>query len=87
MKAAATTEVSASADSGRIFLRATVSRGAICQFAYSTDGTTYTPLGTAFTARVSRWVGAKVGVFSSGGNSAFADFECDAFRAGVVETA
>ena len=68
-------EASASAHGGPIFLRASVSRGAICQFAYSTDGTTYKPLGAAFTARVSRWVGAKVGMFASGGNNAFADFE------------
>ena len=45
-----------------LFLRVTVAEGAKCRFAYSLDGTTFQPIGDEFTAKVSRWVGAKVGV-------------------------
>lgn len=48
-----------------IFLRVTVTPEAQCQFAYSLDGQVFTPLGGTFTATVSRWVGAKLGVFAS----------------------
>jgi hypothetical protein len=41
-----------------------VRAGAKCRFDYSLDGRTFLPLGEEFTAKVSRWVGAKVGVFA-----------------------
>jgi beta-xylosidase len=45
-------------------LRVAVSRQALCSFAYSTDGTHFTPVGPGFNATVSKWVGAKVGLFA-----------------------
>lgn len=46
-----------------VHLRVTVSLGAKCRFAYSTDGKKYTPVGSEFTARQGKWIGAKVGLF------------------------
>ncbi len=66
-----------------VFLRVTVARDAECRFSYSTDGENFTPLGAAFHARVSRWVGAKAGLFASGASEAFADF--DWFRVSAGE--
>jgi beta-xylosidase len=37
----------------------------LCSFSYSTDGTTFRPIGKAFVARESIWAGAKVGLFAS----------------------
>lgn len=34
-----------------------------CDFSYSTDGQTFSPLGTTFQAREGKWIGAKVGTF------------------------
>ena len=34
-----------------------------CNFSYSTDGRTFSPLGTTFRAREGKWIGAKVGTF------------------------
>lgn len=34
-----------------------------CNFSYSTDGQTFSPLGTTFQAREGKWIGAKVGTF------------------------
>jgi beta-xylosidase len=68
----------------RVFLRVAVNSSAKCQFSYSTDGATFTPLsvGPAFEATVGRWVGAKVGVFAverGNGNrtekAGYADFD------------
>lgn len=39
-------------------------RGALCNFAYSTDHRHYTPLTDSFQAREGKWIGAKYGVFS-----------------------
>jgi beta-xylosidase len=65
-----------------VFLRASVNADAQCQFSYSADGVTFFPLGPAFKTSVSRWVGAKVGLFSSAPPEAkktgYADF--DSFR-------
>jgi hypothetical protein len=33
-------------------------------FGYSTDGTTFTPLGEGFETRPGRWVGSQVGLFA-----------------------
>lgn len=76
----AATEVIGPAIRGPVHLRVNVSAGAVCHFAYSIDGAKFIPLGAAFTARGSRWVGAKVGVFASGQTGSFADFEW--FRVG-----
>ncbi len=50
--------------SGKVWLAIDVTDGAICHFSYSGDGTRFTRLGGDFQATVSRWVGAKVGVFA-----------------------
>lgn len=34
-----------------------------CDFSYSTDGQTFSPLGTTFQAREGKWIGTKVGTF------------------------
>lgn len=34
-----------------------------CNFSYSTDGQTFSPLGTTFQAREGKWIGTKVGTF------------------------
>lgn len=44
-----------------LYLRLDVRKGAICRFAYSIDGTAFTPVGESFTARPGRWIGAKLG--------------------------
>lgn len=46
-----------------VHLRVSVSPDAKCRFAYSTDGKKYTPVGSEFTARQGKWIGAKVGLF------------------------
>ena len=48
----------------KVHLRVTVEQTALCQFSYSLDGASYTPLGKPFKASVDRWVGAKVGLFA-----------------------
>jgi len=49
-----------------VHLRVHVGAGALCAFSYSTDGTTFTPLGKQFAAREGLWVGAKAGLFVVG---------------------
>lgn len=59
-------------------LRVVVEEGALCSFLYSMDGQTYEPIGgAAFEATVSKWVGAKVGLFaqSAGAAGGSADFD------------
>jgi beta-xylosidase len=51
--------------SNTIYLRVKVSAGAVCNFSYSADGKSFTPVGEPFTARQGRWIGAKVGIFAS----------------------
>lgn len=48
-----------------IYLRMKVSNGGICHFSYSTDNKNYTQVGEPFTARQGKWIGAKVGLFST----------------------
>jgi beta-xylosidase len=45
-------------------LRLVVLDGARCQFAYSTDGRMFAPVGAAFIAKPGVWVGAKTGLFA-----------------------
>ncbi|MEO6003724.1 MAG: glycoside hydrolase 43 family protein [Opitutus sp.] len=59
---------------GPVHLRVTVTEGGRCQFAYSPDEREFTPLGAPFVATVSRWVGAKVGIFAAGAGSSVADY-------------
>ena len=50
-------------DSPDIYFRATISKGGICEFSYSTDNKTYKVVGEKLVAKPGRWVGAKVGLF------------------------
>lgn len=45
------------------YLRVKVTKGAICNFSFSTDNKLFTEIGTAFKAREGKWIGAKVGFF------------------------
>lgn len=47
------------------YLRVKVSKGAACQFSYSTDGSNFMPLSTPFAARKGKWIGAKIGLFAT----------------------
>jgi len=46
-----------------IYLRVIVTKGAKCNFYYSSDGKTFMKAGDEFIAEVGRWIGAKVGLF------------------------
>ncbi|MDF2723416.1 MAG: glycoside hydrolase [Paenibacillus sp.] len=51
-----------------LYLRATIDEGALCTFAFSTDGETFRLAeAPAFKARKGHWVGAKIGLFAMGG--------------------
>lgn len=51
-----------------LYLRVKVTKGGVCHFSYSTDGKRYTLVGEAFTSREGKWIGAKVGLFSTAPN-------------------
>lgn len=48
-----------------IYLRVKIEKGGICHFYYSLDGKKYKAIGMPFTARQGKWIGAKVGLFST----------------------
>ncbi|MDO9255630.1 MAG: glycoside hydrolase 43 family protein [Bacteroidales bacterium] len=50
--------------SSTIYFRVRVSKGADCQFSYSTDGVNYTKIGNSFKASEGKWIGAKLGFFA-----------------------
>lgn len=52
--------------SPQVWLRMQVLAGGIANFSYSVDGAKYTPIGAQFTAKMGRWVGAQMGLFSAG---------------------
>jgi beta-xylosidase len=62
-----------------IFLKVEVTTGGRCQFSYSEDGIEFNNIGTVFTARAGRWIGAKVGIFAlkttPTNDSGYADFD------------
>ena len=60
---------------GPVYLRVSVNDDAICRFAFSVDGKSYSDVGEPFKASVGHWVGAKVGLFAAGDSAAFADFQ------------
>lgn len=70
-----------------IYFRVNVAKGAVCDFSYSEDGTTYKPFGEKLVAKPGRWVGAKVGLFCTRtvrtNDSGFADV--DWFRVGAIQ--
>ncbi len=49
----------------RLSVRLQCDKGAVCRFAYSTDGKNYIDLPEPFQAREGKWIGAKYGVFST----------------------
>jgi hypothetical protein len=51
-------------DSNIIWFRVQVAKGAECTFSYSTDGNSFTALGSTFKAREGKWIGAKVGFYA-----------------------
>jgi beta-xylosidase len=53
------------ADSNTVYFRVKVDNGALCQFSYSNDGQNFTDIGTPFTAKEGKWIGAKLGLFCS----------------------
>jgi beta-xylosidase len=67
-----------------IFLRVKVDQKASCEFSYSLDGEKFAPIGKPFVARVGKWIGAKVGLFSVSPNNAknigYADFDWFKFK-------
>lgn len=59
-------------------LRVKVSNGALCGFSFSSDGHTFTSIGSRFKAREGKWIGAKVGLFCLGAGAmtkGHADFD------------
>ncbi|MGA3287302.1 MAG: glycoside hydrolase 43 family protein [Bacteroidota bacterium] len=48
-----------------VMLRVAIDTEAVCRFSYSEDGSVFKPLGKEFVAREGKWIGAKVGIFSS----------------------
>ncbi len=81
-----TERVISEVNSGIIYLRVTVTKGAQCRFSYSFDGNTFQNIDDYFQAREGRWIGAKVGLFgtreSQTNDSGFADF--DWFKVGPL---
>ena len=65
--------------SNTFYLRVQVTKNALCNFSYSTDGTKFSPVGEPFTARQGKWIGAKVGIFAVGTGqtreTGYADFD------------
>jgi beta-xylosidase len=52
--------------SGTIWFKVEVDAAALCQFSYSTDGESFTTIGSPFQATQGIWIGAKVGLFCIG---------------------
>ena len=48
-----------------VYLRITVSPGAVCNFSYSADGKSFEKIPGSFTAKPGKWVGAKFGLFAT----------------------
>ncbi|MGF7039035.1 glycoside hydrolase family 43 protein [Mucilaginibacter lappiensis] len=65
--------------SSTIYLRVKVTKNAVCNFSYSTDGVDFKDTGRPFTAEAGRWIGAKIGLFCTRTNqindSGYADID------------
>lgn len=63
----------------QIDLRVDVDTSGVCRFSVCTDGTSFVPIGGAFTSRAGLWVGAKVGLYAQGSPGArtrgYAEYE------------
>lgn len=53
-------------NSEQVYFRITVSTGAICSFSFSEDGKTFENIFDNFQAKPGKWVGAKLGLFTTG---------------------
>ncbi|NLP46913.1 MAG: family 43 glycosylhydrolase [Epulopiscium sp.] len=66
-------------DQFEIYFRVTVTEGAECFFSYSLDGKEFVNIGEKLIAREGRWIGAKVGIFSTNlqekNSKGYADFD------------
>jgi beta-xylosidase len=51
-------------DNPALYLRVTVSPGAVCNFSTSKNGEQFKPAGPGFEAKPGRWIGAKFGLFA-----------------------
>ncbi len=60
-KGAETESASFKLKSNTFYLQVKVKKGGICNFFYSEDGKKYTAIGTDFTAKEGKWIGAKLG--------------------------
>jgi beta-xylosidase len=60
-----TEKILADYNTGDIYLRMQLTRGAECRFSYSFDGNAFIDAGETFKAEPGRWTGAKVGLFCS----------------------
>lgn len=49
--------------SNEVYLRVKVEKNALCTFSYSLDGKKFETLGSKYTAKSGRWIGAKAGFF------------------------
>jgi beta-xylosidase len=62
-----------------IYLRASISEGALCQFSFSEDGNNFKTAGEKFIAKEGKWVGAKIGLLTTGAtktnDSGYADID------------
>jgi len=71
-----------------LYLRMTL-QNEIAAFSYSEDGVAFKPIGRNFEATPGVWVGAKIGIFSSGntdhGEFGFADFDWFRFKSPLKE--
>lgn len=72
------TEVLATANT-EMYLRVTVTKGAECQFSYSTNGVQFIDGGKVFIAKPGKWKGARLGIYcsreSTTNDSGYADFD------------
>jgi beta-xylosidase len=48
-------------NNNQFFLQAKITTGGICNFSFSNDGEIFIPIGTSFTAKEGKWIGAKMG--------------------------
>ena len=52
-------------ESGEIFLRVSINNGGNCIFSFSTEGNRFENIDYTFPAKKGKWVGAKIGIFST----------------------
>lgn len=67
--AAERTVVDEAVNGRELYLRVTVSKGAMCSFSFSTDGTNFRNMGTPFKAKPGKWIGSVIGMYCTRSNS------------------